>query len=151
MSPCQGESRGSESRLPLHRKTHPITGWIFLWSGRRERTRLRKQAGGASFARYRAKPGGESKSEDTRYKLYIKAKRCLIGVEACSQNEYKGASSALFRLPSSVIYVGVNSLDGKSKEVRYLQPFSSFWILSQRLSTLFCGGHVLVSVHSLPK
>ena len=42
------------------------------------------------------------------------------------QIDEKGAYSALFRLPSSVIYVGVNSLDGKSKEERSLHPFDQF-------------------------
>ena len=52
-----------------------------------------------------------------------------IKIRAHLQNEYKGASSAFFRLWVAVIYVLVNSLTPKSKEKRYLQPFYSFWDL----------------------
>ena len=52
-----------------------------------------------------------------------------MNIRAHLQNEYKGASSAFFRLWVAVIYVLVNSLTPKSKEKRYLQPFYSFWDL----------------------
>ena len=47
-----------------------------------------------------------------------------------SQNEYKGAPSAFFRLGVAVMYLFVHSLTPKSKEKHYLRLFDQFGSLA---------------------
>ena len=84
MSPCQGESRGSESRLPLHKKTTAVAAVVFLWSGR-DNAPVRFSVSGAQVSATRLKP-----DEGTlpHYSLFIPLGACFLCQTAAAISNY---------------------------------------------------------------